>query len=152
MPRITKQQMIDELQAKLDEAYKLLAEEQKKNAELIENANDTFANSADRQQMQKQIKKYQDIAKLSQQNYDSLRKKYDDLKDKYIILCEADQKRKKAGRKPHDDAWQKQYQKFIEMYNAGLSQKDIMQQLNISRATYFRLKKLVTIEDKFIKN
>ena len=135
--------MIDELQAKLDEAYKLLAEDQKKNAELIENANDTFANSADRQQMQKQIKKYQDIAKLSQQNYDSLRKKYDDLKNSYAKLYEADQKRKKAGRKPHDDAWQAQYQKFNEMYNAGNSQKEIMQQLNISRATYFRLKKLV---------
>ena len=143
MPRITKQQQIDELQAKLDKAYKLLAAEQKRNAELIENANDTFANSADRQQMEKEIKKYQDMAKLSQQNYDSLRKKYDNLKDKYIILYESDQKRKKAGRKQHDAAWTEQYQKFIEMYKDGLSQKEIMQQLNISRATYFRLKKLV---------
>lgn len=143
MPRITKQQIIDELQAKLDKAYKLLAEEQKKNAELIENANNAFENSIDRQQMQKQIKKYQDMLELSQQNYDLLRKKYDDLKEKYIILYESDQKRKKAGRKPHDDAWQAQYQKFNEMYNAGNSQKEIMQQLNISRATYFRLKKLV---------
>lgn len=143
MPRITKQQQIDELQAKLDEAYKLLADEQKKNAELIEKANDTFANSIDRQQMEKEIKKYQDMAKLSQQNYDSLRKKYDDLKDSYAKLYEADQKRKRAGRKPHDDAWQAQYQKFIEMYNDGISQTEIMQQLNISRATYFRLKKLV---------
>lgn len=142
MPRKTKQQEIEELQAKLDEAYKLLAEEQKKNSELIEKANDTFANSIDRQQMEKEIKKYQDIAKLSQQNYDSLRKKYDDLKNSYAELHEADQRRKKAGRKPHDDAWKEQYQKFNEMYNSGLSQKEIMQQLNISRATYFRLKKL----------
>lgn len=142
MPRITKQQQIENLQAKLDKAYKLLAEEQKKNAELTEKANDTFANSTDRQQMEKQIKKYQDMAELAQQNYSSLRKKYDDLKEKYIILYESDQKRKKAGRKPHDDAWQEQYQKFCEMYNAGLSQREIMEQLDISRATYFRLKKL----------
>lgn len=98
MPRITKQQQINELQAKLDE---------------------------------------------ERQKYDDLRKKYDDLKNSYAELHEANQRRKKAGRKRHDDAWQAQYQKFNEMYNAGLSQKEIMQQLSVSRATYFRLKKLV---------
>ena len=97
MPRITKQQQIEELQAKLDE---------------------------------------------ERQKYDDLRKKYDDLLNSYNKLHEAAKRRKKAGRKRHDDAWQEQYQKFIDMYNAGLSQKEIMQQLNISRATYFRLKKV----------
>lgn len=96
-----------------------------------------------RKTKQQEIEELQAKLDEERQNYDTLRKQYADLLNSYNKLHEADQRRKKAGRKPHDNAWKEQYQKFNEMYNAGLSQKEIMQQLNISRATYFRLKKLV---------
>lgn len=96
-----------------------------------------------RKTKQQEIEELQAKLDEERQNYDTLRKQYADLLNSYNKLHEADQRRKKAGRKPHDDAWQAQYQKFIEMYNDGISQTEIMQQLNISRATYFRLKKLV---------
>lgn len=133
MARKTKQQEIDELQAKLQEVYELLEKEQQLTNKLLEQADNDFANSSYRKQLEAENARLREVAG----SYDRLKNKYDDLKIKYVELSEMP----KAGRKPHNEAWTNQYQKFCDMIENGKSMNEIMQELEISRATFFRLKK-----------
>lgn len=46
-----------------------------------------------------------------------------------------------AGRKKADEKWKIGYMRFVELYQAHKTTKDIINELNISRSTYFRYKK-----------
>lgn len=47
-----------------------------------------------------------------------------------------------AGRKPADDKWVASFNAFIECYESQKSIKETMAELNISRSTYYRYKRL----------
>jgi predicted ATPase with chaperone activity len=99
---------------------------------------DAFKNSIYKNQLESELNKYKTLYDLTQKSYDSLSVRHEELKGRYTAL----QNQKKAGRKLKNEAWQKQYHKFIEMLEAEKCMEEIMEELEISRATYFRLKKL----------
>lgn len=47
-----------------------------------------------------------------------------------------------AGRKKNDDAWKKRYLAFCDLVRSGASMEDIMEEMEISRSTYFRFLRL----------
>lgn len=47
-----------------------------------------------------------------------------------------------AGRKPADDKWVKSFNAFIACYESQKSISETMEELHISRTTYYRYKKL----------
>ena len=47
-----------------------------------------------------------------------------------------------AGRKWHDSKWQSKYKTFCEMYEAQRTISDVTSSMGISRATYYRYKKI----------
>lgn len=52
-----------------------------------------------------------------------------------------------AGRKWHDAKWQSKYETFCEMYEAQRTILDITSSMEISRATYYRYKKIYDNND-----
>ena len=52
-----------------------------------------------------------------------------------------------AGRKWHDSKWQSKYEAFCEMYEAQRTILDITSSMGISRATYYRYKKIYDNND-----
>ena len=63
------------------------------------------------------------------------------------LLANADAREQKrnargAGRKKADSKWQEGYNRFVELYKSQKSINETMEELNISRSTYFRYKKL----------
>ncbi len=66
--------------------------------------------------------------------YDALQQAYEELK----------QSKSKAGRKPNDEKWTARYQAFARMKQEGKSRQEIQQELDMSRATYFRYQKIYT--------
>lgn len=141
MAKKTKQQEIDELKVQLEKANWLLEHKDRVITEMINQSDDLFANSGYCKQLEKDVKNYKTLYEDEQRKSENWKERYQDIQDKYRALYESDQKRKKAGRKPHNEAWTNQYQKFCEMIESGKSMDEVMQQLEISRATFFRLKK-----------
>ena len=47
-----------------------------------------------------------------------------------------------AGRKKADENWIKSFNRWIELHESQKSIHEIMEEMNISRATYYRYKKL----------
>ena len=47
-----------------------------------------------------------------------------------------------AGRKKNDDAWKKRYLAFCDLVRAGASMEDVIEEMEISRSTYFRFLRL----------
>jgi len=63
------------------------------------------------------------------------------------LLANADIREKKrnergAGRKKADSKWQESYNHFVELYTSQKSINEIIEELHISKSTYFRYKKL----------
>ena len=52
-----------------------------------------------------------------------------------------------AGRKWHDSKWQSKYEAFCEMYEAQRTISDVTASMGISRATYYRYKKIYDYND-----
>ena len=52
-----------------------------------------------------------------------------------------------AGRKWHDSKWQSKYKTFCEMYEAQRTISDVTSSMGISRATYYRYKKIYDNND-----
>ena len=136
MPRQTKQQRIEELERKLNDAYLLLQEAENREAAMQENADALFKDSAIKKQLEKDLAFYKQMYKAEHERCEHLKEQLQTMR-----------KRLPAGRKPHDERWTNQYQKFIEMHESGMSQKEIMQKLEISRATYFRYKKISNLHN-----
>ncbi len=94
-----------------------------------------------------------DTFDIADQNLTALQQKYRDLEAEYQKLSERyntlereyeelKQSRSKAGRKPNDEKWTAKYQAFAELKRSGVKREQIQQQLNMSRATYFRYNKV----------
>lgn len=139
MARKTKQQEIDELKVKLQEAYDMLEKQDK----LINGMNEDFGNSPYCRQLGQEIERYKSLYESEKQSKEKWKERYWEMQEKYRVLHEADQRRRNAGRKLHDEKWMKQYEKFCKLMESGKNMKEIMQQLEISQATYFRLKKFL---------
>lgn len=141
--RKTKQQEIDELRAKVQELCDRLEEKNREQVELADKADKNFINSPYCRQLEQELDKYKKLYDSEKQSKEKWKKRYYEIQEKYRILYETEQNRKKAGRKLHDGKWMEQYDKFCEMIESGLGMEEIMRQLGISRATYFRLKKVL---------
>lgn len=62
-------------------------------------------------------------------------------KDKEIAKLKGKNPRN-AGRKAADEKWAESFNKFIRLHESQKTINEIMEEMNISRATYFRYKKL----------
>lgn len=81
-----------------------------------------------------------------QLKYNELEEKYRELSERYTALQqefeEVKNSKSKAGRKPNDEKWTAKYQAFARMKAEGCRREQIQQELNMSRATYFRYNKI----------
>ncbi len=80
------------------------------------------------EQYRKLEEQYQDLSR----RYDSLLREYEELK----------QSKSRAGRKPNDEKWTAKYKAFATLKDKGLKRQQIQEELNMSRATYFRYQKI----------
>ena len=62
-------------------------------------------------------------------------------KDKEIAKLKGKNPRN-AGRKPADEKWVESFNVFIRLHESQKTINEIMEEMSISRATYFRYKKL----------
>lgn len=143
MARKTKQQEIDELKAKLQEAYDMLEEKNREQAGLIDKADEDFINSPYRRQMEKDLEKYKMLYESEKRSKEKWKEKYQEIQEKYRVLYENERNRKKSGRKPHNEKWTEQYGRFCSLSESGSGMEEIMGQLGISQATYYRLRKIM---------
>ncbi|MDO4616647.1 MAG: hypothetical protein Q4B03_04225 [Lachnospiraceae bacterium] len=81
-----------------------------------------------------------------QESYSELAERYSRLEQRYITLQkdyeELKNSRSKAGRKPNDEKWTARYQAFAKLKQDGCTREQIQQELNMSRATFFRYQKI----------
>lgn len=78
-----------------------------------------------------QLKKEYDVLKTQ---YEELQKKYEELQNEKKYNARG------AGRKPSSER-KETIRKMYSMYLLGMTEDEIMCELNISRSTYFRYKK-----------
>jgi len=94
------------------------------------------------------MKKFNDYRLNAEAAIRQLAKERDNYKSKYQVVAKSYKELKEnknprnAGRKKFDQKWTDRYMKFSYLMEKDKSMEDIMSELNISRATFFRLKKV----------
>lgn len=116
-------------------------------SELLDTQNDTFIKSPYFQQLNSEIERLKARNSILEQENQRLRKNKDELIRENNNLNDLMKQRPKpvhnarhAGRKPGDAKQQAQYQHFKSLVESGKDMDEIMSQMKISRATYYRYK------------
>lgn len=101
-------------------------------------ANTSYEQSPAYLASQNQIKRLEEQNKALEQKNKRLQEENRKLREKVTPKHNA----RGAGRKKNDDAWKKRYLAFCDLVRSGASMEDIMEEMEISRSTYFRFLRL----------
>ena len=142
MARQTKDQQIAELKEQLASCRELVETLNREKNELMNLQENEFLKSPTYLQMADRISFLEDRLRLAESNYQKLKSDNLKLKESASTAAKPKHNARGAGRKPMDDAMKHQIEQFAELVDSGQSRTQIMTELGISQATYYRYKKL----------
>ena len=141
-----------DLELKIDELQKIIIEKDRelelayqKINELQDSADKDFLGSPCHKQYEQELEVLKESQKsaehrlqLSVQREEKLRNRIEELEKSAVRK----HNERNAGRKPADEKWVASFNRFSALYESQKSMKEIMGETGMSRATYFRYKKL----------
>lgn len=137
---------VDELQKIISEKNEKLEQAYQKNNELLASADEKFMESPLYKQLMRDLEITTEIKKTAERRLELSMEREEKLRNRLKELEETTfapkHNERNAGRKKADDKWVESFNNFVRLYESQKSKDEIMEKMKISRATYFRYKKI----------
>ena len=149
MARETQKEKIERLEKEVQDlkAFNTLIQKEfndleRKYNELCSDEEEKFKNLPLYQKLVEENKLLKSSRESLTRQLNHLQEKYNDLLSLYHAPKPVQHNARGAGRKPGDAKQQMKYQQFNALLNAGKNMHEIMAEMEISQATYFRYKSI----------